>query len=279
MTALWLVRSPPQIHPASARLCRSFPSLLKFRTPDSHHSLCTRLDPNIMPLNWKTPCPSPPTRTHLPLDAMAHLTLPLLAGLSFAPLINFSLLADLPPLPPDSVMQPAYSSLNAKARLLMLDNWHLSDPPPPYYSFHLSLSPHRFMGLGKFMAGHIHQMRAQKSYLAAHPSWSSPDASHLCPLCGEEQETFSHTVLHCPAKAAARLRHPQGLSSVSPDAALWSSVSLLSSLAAYIKATATNYLPDMFPSLPLSPASMVFPSPPASPLPGGLLSSSPPRPV
>jgi len=223
--------------------------------------------------------PSPPTRTYLPVDAMAHLTLPLLGGLSFAPLINSLLLPPLPPLPPDNVMKAAYSSLKAKARLLMLDSWRLDHPPPLYYSFPLSLTPHLFMGLGKFMAGRIHQMRAQKSYLAAHPSWLSPGASRFCPLCGEEQETFSDAVQHCPAKAVARSRHLQGLTSVGPDAPLCSSVSLLSSLAAYLRATATNYPLDMFPSLPPSPAWMVFPSPPASSLPGGLLSSSPPSPV
>jgi len=210
MAALRLVCSPPQIIPASARLCRSSPSLLKFRAPDSHRSLCTRLDPNVIPLKGKTPHPSPPTRTHLPVDAMAHLTLPLLGSLSFAPLINSSRLPDLPPLPSDSVMRAAYSSLKAKARLLMLDAWRLDYPPPPYYSFPLSLAPHPFMGLGKFIAGRIHQMRAQKSYLAAHPSWSSPGATHLCPLCGEEQEAFSHAILRCPAKAPARSRHLQG---------------------------------------------------------------------
>jgi len=265
--ALWLVCSPPQINPAFARLCRSFPSLLKFRAPDFHRSLCTRLDINVMPLNWKTPRPSPPTRSHLPVDAMAHLTLPLLGSLSFAPLINSSLLPDLPPRPPDNFMKAAYSSLKAKARLLMVEAWRLEHPPPPYYSVCLSLAPHPFMGLGKFIGGRIYQMRAQKSYLAAHPSWPSPDASPLCSLCGEEQETFSHTILRCPAKAAARSRHLQGLTPVGPDGPLWSSVSRLSSLAAYIKATATNYAPDRFPSVPLTPASMVFPSPPPSTLP------------
>jgi len=232
-----------------------------------------------MPLNWKTPRPSPPTRTHLPVDAMAHLTLPLLRGLSFAPLITSALLPDLPSLPPDSLMKAAYSSLKAKPGLLILDARLLDHPPPTYYSFPLSLTAHSFMGLGKFMACRIHQMRAQKRYLDAHPSWSSPDASSLWPLCGEEQETLSHAILRCSAKAAARSRHVQGMASVSPDVPLSSSVSLLSSLAAYIKATATNYPPDMFPSLPPSPASIVFPSLPASPLPVGLLSTSPPRSV
>jgi len=193
-----------------------------------------------MPLNWKTLCPSPPTRTHLPVDAMAHLTLPLLGGLSLAPLMNSSHLLDRPTLPPDNVMKAAYSSLKAKARLLKLDAWRLDYPPPPYYSFHLLLTPHPFMGLGKFITGNIHQMRAQKSYLAAHPSGLSPDASRLCPLCGEEEETFSHAILHCSEKDAARLRHLQGLTSVGPDGPRWSSISLHKSLTAYIKATAAN---------------------------------------
>ena len=170
MAALRLVFSSPQINPASASLCTSFPSLLMFRPPDSHQFLCTRLDPNIMPHNWKTPRPSPTTRTHLPLDAMAHLTLPLLVSLSFASLLNSLLLPDLPPLPPDDVMKPSYSSNKAKARLPMLDSWWLSHPPPPYNSFHLAPAPHPFMGLGKFVAGRIHQLWAQKSYLAAHSS-------------------------------------------------------------------------------------------------------------
>ena len=37
----------------------------------------------------------------VPVDAMAHLTLPLLEGLSFAQLINSTLLPDLPALASD----------------------------------------------------------------------------------------------------------------------------------------------------------------------------------
>ena len=68
MAALWLISSPTSINPASARLCMSFPSLLKARAPDFHRALCTRLAPNIMPLNWKTPLRSPPVRTLLPVE-------------------------------------------------------------------------------------------------------------------------------------------------------------------------------------------------------------------
>jgi len=46
----------------------------------------------------------------------------------------------------------------------------------------------------------------------------------------------------------------QGLSDVGPDSPLWTAKDLLLALAAFIRATATNYPPDMFPSLPPSPA-------------------------
>ena len=133
------------------------------------------------------------------------------------------------------------------------------------------------MGLGKFMAGRIHQMRFQKSYLAAHPSWFNAHDSTLCPLCWDEPETCSHAILRCPAKASARARHLQGVSSVDQDAPLWSSSSLLLSLAAYIKATGTAIPPDMLSSLPSSPVSMVLPSSPVGPTPLALLASPPPR--
>ena len=148
MATLQLVCSPPQINPATARLCRSFPSILKFRAPNSYHPCCTQLDPNVMPLNWKTPHPSPPVRTHLPVDALTHLTLPLLEGLSFAARINSSLLLDLPPLSPDGVMKAAYSSLKTKARLLMLDSWCIDYPPPVLHLPSISYPP-SFHGPGE----------------------------------------------------------------------------------------------------------------------------------
>ena len=231
-----------------------------------------------MPLNWKTPLRSPPVRTHLPVDALAHLTLPLLVGLTFAPMINSTLLPDLPALPSDEIMTNAYRALKRPAQTLMMEHWR-SLPLSDYYPYPLRLSPHPFMGLGKLMAGRIHQMRSQKSYLAAHPSWFNAHDSTLCPLCGEEPETFSHAILRCPAKASARARHLQGVSSVDQDAPLWSSSSLLLVLAAYIKATGTAFPPDMLSSPPSSPVSMVLPSSPVGPTPVALLASPPPRPL
>src|SRR5712664_969766 len=102
-----------------------------------------------MPLNWRTPLSSPPVRSHLPVDALSHLTLPLLEGLSFAPLIKSSLLPDLPSLPPEQVMSSASLALKRKARSLMLAHWSTFQPLPANYTFTLSLTPHPFMGLGK----------------------------------------------------------------------------------------------------------------------------------
>ena len=142
-------------------------------------------------------------RTHLPVDALEHLTLPLLEGLSYAPLSNSALLPDLPALPSEEIMTNAYRTLKWRALTLMMEHWRTL-PLPDYYPYPLHLSPHPFMGLGKFMVGHIHQMRSQKSYLAAHPSWFNAHDSMLCPLCGDEPEMFSHAILRCPAKASAR---------------------------------------------------------------------------
>ena len=161
----------------------------------------------------------------------------------------------------------------------MIEHWRSFLPVPAYYTLSPSLSPHLFLGLGKFMAGRIHQMRAQKSYLAAHPSWFDTSPSKLCPLCGDEQETFSHAVLRCPAKVTAQLRHLQGVTSLALDSPLWSSPPNLLALAFYIRVTGTNFPPDMLSELPPSPASMVFHSSPSAAPPLGLFASSPPRPV
>jgi len=181
-------------------------------------------------------------------------------------------------LPPHDTMTNPYRALKGRTRLLLLEEWRRLAPPPSYNTFPLSLTPHPFMRLGKFMAGRIHQMRAQKSYLAAHPSLSRAAEPRLCPRCGEEEETFSHAILRCQSTSYPRERLLQGLSDVGPDSPLWSDKELLLALAAVIRATGTNYLLFMFPSLSSSPASMVFPSSPPS-ISKGLLSSSPPRPV
>ena len=110
-----------------------------------------------------------------------------------------------------------------------MEQWR-SLPLLEYYPYLLRLSPYPFMGLEKFLAGRIHQMRSQKNYLAAHPSWLNAHVSQLYPLCGDEPATFSHAIIRCPAKASARARHLQGVSSVDHDTPLWSTSSLLLSV-------------------------------------------------
>ena len=278
MATLRLGSTPTSINPASTRLCRSFPSLLKARAPDSHRPLCTRQAPNVMPLNWKTPLRFPPVSTHLPVDALAHLTIPLLKDLSYAPLINSTLRPDLPSLPSDKIMTNAYRALKRRALSLIMDHWR-SLTLPSYYPYPVRLSPHTFMGLGKFMAGRIHQTRSQNSYLAAHPSWYNADDSRLCHLCGDEPKKFSHAILRCPAKASTPARHLQGVASVDHDAPVWSPSSLLPGLVAFIRATGTAFPPDMPSSHPCSPVLMVLPSSPVGPIPVDLLASSPYRPL
>ena len=157
-----------------------------------------RLASHMIPLHLTTPLRSPPVRTHPPVDALEHLTLSLLEGLYFAPLIN-STLPDIRALPSDEIMTNAYYALQEWAQTLMMEHWRslsLLDYP-------LRLSLNLLMGLGKFLAGRIHQMSSQKSYLAAHPAWLYAHDSQHCPLCEDEPATFSHTILCSPAKATA----------------------------------------------------------------------------
>jgi len=160
-------------------------------------------------------------------------------------------------------MDSTYSALKNRIRERLLVEWASLFPTPGYYLHPPALQPRPFMGLGKFVAGRIHQMRAGKSYLAAHPTWRSPDADTSCPRCGLEPETFEHAILSCPSRRHSRLRLLHGVSDVGPGAPLWSSLPLLKRLASYIGATSTGFPPTMFP-----PA-----TPPSSPL----LSLSPPR--
>ena len=112
-------------------------------------------------------------RSHLPLDALAHLTIPLSDGLS-----RFPLVLRQPPPPGENIPRPllmarTYKALKVRSQLLMLNEWDSLHPAPDDYTYPRRLDPHPFMGLDKFIAGRLHQMRPHKNYLAAHPSWWS----------------------------------------------------------------------------------------------------------
>ena len=121
-------------------------------------------------------------------------------------------------------------------------------PPPVYYQYPCRLDPHPFMGLDKFIAGRIHQMRAHKSYLAAHPSWWSEDPDISCPSCRSDTETFEHAILHCPARSGPRSRYLNPALSLKADSPLWHDKELLHALSHYLSASRTGFPPEMAPS-------------------------------
>ena len=138
-------------------------------------------------------------------------------------------------------------------------------PTPPYYDYPPSLSPHPFMGLGKFVASRIHPMRAAKRYLAAHSSRFDENPNTACPLCGTEPESFQHAILACPAWSGARSLLLKEVSSLEHDAALWNDPDLIQALDKYISDTKTGFPPDMIYHLPRTPHPA---SPPLTPAEG-----------
>ena len=247
LAALRVVCSPPRVNPATAHLHPSFPSLSVHRAPDSSRALTRGLSLVYLPLHWKTPRPVPPMRNHLPVDAVAHRTIPFTLELSKIPMINSHLVCPAPILPPQSLMDNTYPALKKRIREKHYKEWVTLFLAPGYYLHTPALRPKPCMGLGKFVAGRIQQMRAGKSYLAAHATWRSPDADTSCPRCGLEPETFEHTILSCPSRQHSRSRLLHGVTDVGPEAPLWLSLLLLQRLATFIGVTSTGFPPSMFP--------------------------------
>ena len=250
LAALRVACAPPTHNPAAARLPATFPSLSTFRAQDSSRHLTRGLSSVYLPLDWRTETPSPPIRKHLPIDTMAHLTIPLTEGLSRLPLV---LHAPPPPgtnIPPSDLMRKTYLTLRKRAREALMADWGTLHPTPNYYSFSPWITPHPFMGLDKFIAGRIHQMRAGKSYLAAHPSWWSDLPDNRCPRCGSAPEMFEHAILHCPDKSRERTLLLGEVASLGEDSPLWSSSHLIHALGRFISSTHTGFPPDMHPHSP-----------------------------
>jgi len=253
LAALRVVCSPPTVKPATARHHPSCLSLSEYRAPDSSRALTRGLSSVDLSLHWKSPRPVPPMRNHLPVDAVAHHTIPFTLGLSRMPMINSNLVHPTPTLLPQSLMNNTYSALKKRIREKLLVEWASLFPPPEYYLQGPTVSPRAFMGMGKFMAGRIHQMRAGKSYLATHLTWRSPDTDTSCPRCCLESETFEPSILSCPSRQHSRSRLLQGVTDVGPQAPLWTSLRLLKRLAAFIGVTSTGLPPRMFrPTTPTS---------------------------
>jgi len=67
--------APPYANPALSRLPQSFPSLSSFRAQDASRHSTIGLSSVYLPLSWPTKVPTAPISKHLPVDALAHLTL------------------------------------------------------------------------------------------------------------------------------------------------------------------------------------------------------------
>jgi len=130
---------------------------------------------------------------------------------------------------------------------MLIQDWDTDDPGPLYYEYPPALPPHPFMGLGKFVAGRIHQMRSAKSYLAAHPSWSDENPDPNCPRCETGPESFQHAILSCPARTRVQDLLLKDVSSMAHDATTWSDPLLIRALGEYLTDTKTGFPPDMLP--------------------------------
>ena len=265
LTGLRVVCSPPSVNPVTASLHPSFASLSVYWAPDSLRAITRGLSSLYLPLNWKMPCPVPPLRNHLPVDAVAHRTIPVALGLSRMPMINSHPVWPTPTLPLLSLMDNTYSALTQRGREKLLAEWASLVPTPGYYLHPPALSPRPFMRLGNFVAGRIHQIRAGKSYLTAHPTWTSPDAATTCPGCGLDPETLVHAILSCPSRQDSRLHLLHCVTEVGTKAPLSTFLPMLKRLATFIGVTSTGFPPSLIaPTTPPSSPTVSL-SPPCVP--------------
>ena len=227
--ALHLVCSPSRYNPAAARLPNSVPSWDPGRSADDHRFLLHGCRKASHIVSWDRPAVN--TAKHLPLDALCHIVHDLISSTAVLPLTPSSQ-AETSTGPTPST---SFAAIKATLKPLLLADWNaLAHPPPALFLYHASLSPRPFTGLPRFISTHIHQMRSAASYLAAHLSWRNHLQPTLCPLCEEDDESFQHAILHCPAKSLPRLVNLSGVDNIGPDAPLWSSGPLLRGFAHYL---------------------------------------------
>jgi len=247
LAALRTVCYPPHVNPATTRLHPSFSSLSSYAAPDVSRAHTQGLSSLYLPLSWKPPSHCPPPRNLLPIDAVAHRAIPFTGGLSWLRMINAHLVPGVSPnCPLQSLMEITYSFLKMRVRVALVADQSRLFPPPTYYNHPLALHSRLLMGLWKVIAGRIHQMRAGKSYPAAHPSWRAPETDTTCPSCRLEPESVEHAILTTPSRQGARARLLQGVTDVGHKARLWSSLPLPKRLATYISVTSTGFPPTMF---------------------------------
>src|SRR5205807_2070629 len=96
----------------------------------------------------------------------------------------------------------------------------------------------------------------------------------FCRRCGEEEETFTYTILRCSVITPERVCFLQGVTDLASTTPFSSSPHLHLSFTSYIRSMRTDFPPDMF-STPLgSLAEIVLPSPIQGPAPQSLFTFS-----
>jgi len=245
--ALRVVCSPPKVNLATACLHPSFPSLSADRAQDALRALTRGLKSVYLPLHGKTPRATPAIRNPRLIEAVAHKTIPFTSGLSRMPMINSHLASPALAIHPQSLMDNTYATLKKRVREALLEEWAHLFLAPGYYHHSPTANHQPFIGLSKFMAARMYQMRARKRYLAAHPTWRTPEAETSCPRCGLEPETFEHAIRACPCRQGACTYLLHHVMSVGHEAPMWSSLPLLKWLTTYISVTSTGFPPMMFP--------------------------------
>jgi len=260
LAGLRLICSPPDINPASARLPKTVPTFSPHRAPVVARGKITSQPYLFFNLDWRSAADKArnPRYRHNAITTLAYTAVPLIQDVVTLLPISLHLTDYLPPVPG---VVPSYTCLKLRAKQLLYSDWSAA-PAPPYYPYPPSTRPHPFMGLGKFIAGRIHQMLSGKGYHLAHPSWDSPDTDRTCPLCSDARQTFVHAILSCSSSARQRSHLLQGVSDLAPEAPILSDQQLLIALAEFIRTTATGFPPGMPPLAPSlhTPLNPLFPS-------------------
>ena len=273
---------PPAIGPV-LQLPKAPSRILNCLRPPNRQP-CSHTTPPLLPLClqlWrprllKTPCEGtlicvpPPGLAHgdplprlgedLPVNSLAHFTLPLQEALSRFPLI----LHTSPPtgshIPPAPLMKLAFDALQRRVKAILLKEWATQRTTHPYYIHRPSLPPQPFMGLGKFVTGRIDQRRSRKSYLATHLSWFEQDEPKTCPRCYEDKAPFEHTILQCTACSPDKDLLMKEGRAIDPGAPLWSGNTRLQALSQYIPDSGTRF-PSGMPPCYFPPPHTDTPSP------------------
>jgi len=208
--------SPHQIKPAKAHLPPSVQTLFLHRHDPDHRTLLVRNAGSHLPLPWLQPHSSSKNRADLPLDALHHSMLfPLGSdGLSPLPVTSQSLLAKTYPDPHEGRSYPQTRRHCRDPLMSERNDWA---PDPSRYPYLPSLKPYLFMGLNKFDASRLHQMRSGKSYLRAHLSWDNENPT-TCPRFDKASKTFKYAILSCPPSGPSRSCHLQAVTDIDSKA-------------------------------------------------------------